>query len=120
MGRETVLLVEDEPLVRNLVRAVLEGNGYEVIEAAGAHAALELAHAHPGPIDLLLTDVLMPRMPGTELAPLLLARRPGTRVLYMSASLAEGAGADPLLVKPFTLEELERAVRNALARPQAA
>jgi CheY-like chemotaxis protein len=121
MAGETVLLVEDEALLRRLVRAVLEEHGYDVIEAASGEEALELSRRYPGRIDLVLSDVLMPRMHGTELVPRLLARRPGMRVLFMSASLGDvSSRPEPLLVKPFTLDALERAVREALAPPQAA
>jgi CheY-like chemotaxis protein len=121
MARQTVLVVDDEPLVRGLVRAVLEGDGYSVLEAGGAREALELARAHPERIDLVLTDVIMPHMLGTELAPLLRASRPDVPVLFMSASRAAlAAPPEPLLDKPFTRDALARAVREALAQPRAA
>jgi CheY-like chemotaxis protein len=121
MASQTVLVVDDEPLVRGLVRAVLESDGYTVVEADGPQRALELARSHPERIDLVLTDVMMPRMPGTELAPLLQASRPGVPVLFMSGSRAALAvPPEPLLDKPFTRDALARAVRDALARPQAA
>jgi CheY-like chemotaxis protein len=121
MAGETVLVVEDEPAVRRLVRAALEEHGYLVVEAEGGEAALELARAYAGPIDLLLTDVLLPRIRGTELAPLLLARRPRMRVLFMSAWLGDATSRpEPLLEKPFTLQGLAKAVRMALEQPQAA
>jgi CheY-like chemotaxis protein len=120
MAGQTVLVVDDESLVRGLVRAVLEGDGYAVVEAAGAQEALGVARSHPGPIDLVLTDVMMPHMRGTELAPLLRASRPGISVLYMSASRGMLPPPEPLLTKPFTRDTLARAVREALAQPQAA
>jgi CheY-like chemotaxis protein len=121
MAGRTVLVVDDEPLVRGLVRAVLESDGYSVVEATGGQHALELARTYPEPIDLVLTDVMMPHMRGTELALLLRARRPGIPVLFMSASRLELASPpEPLLEKPFTRDALARAVRVALAQRQAA
>jgi two-component system, cell cycle sensor histidine kinase and response regulator CckA len=120
-GTETVLLVEDEVSVRHLANKLLQGAGYTVIAAADATTALALADAHPGPIHLLLTDVVMPRVSGPELAAELLARRPDARVLYMSGypgdtvvqrgTLAPGVA---FLQKPFTPDALERKVREVL------
>src|SRR4029450_875833 len=81
-GPETVLVVDDEPLVRRVVAAALEGEGFAGLAADGAEAALDIARRHPGPIHLVLTDVCMPRMRGNELVPLLMARPPRTRALY--------------------------------------
>jgi signal transduction histidine kinase len=83
-GSETVLLVEDQPDVRNLAREVLESFGYRVLEAINGAAALELAGQYKGRIHLLLTDVVMPVMNGTELARRLATLRPETKVLYTS------------------------------------
>src|SRR5204863_9100596 len=83
-GSETVLLVEDEAMVRTLARKALEAHGYQVLEAGAAPAALELSERHVGPINLLLTDVVMPGMSGRELAHRLLELRGTLRVLYMS------------------------------------
>ena len=120
-GRETVLLVEDEALVRSLVRRVLVGRGYTVIEAADGVQARELVGRHRGPIDLLLTDVVMPGgLTGFELARQLRAERPITRVIFMSgyADLhllgADQAAAADILAKPFTPDALARRVREAL------
>lgn len=121
MAGETILVVDDDLLVRTFVCAVLEDDGYTVVKAAGGNQALEAARSYPGRIDLLLTDVMMPHMRGTELAPLLLARRPGIPVVYMSASLGELKPApQPLLEKPFSVQELSQAVRAELAQRQAA
>jgi CheY-like chemotaxis protein len=118
---ETILVVDDDVLVRTFVCAVLEDDGYAVVKAAGGEQALEVARTYPGRIDLLLTDVMMPHMRGTELAPSLLARRPGIPVVYMSASLGElKPPPQPLLAKPFSVQELLRAVRAALEQRQAA
>jgi two-component system, cell cycle sensor histidine kinase and response regulator CckA len=121
MAGETILVVDDDVLVRSFVCAVLKDDGYTVVKAAGGKQALEAARSYPGRIDLLLTDVMMPHMRGTELAPLLLARRPGIPVVYMSSSFGDlRPTPHPLLEKPFTVKELSRAVRAALAQRQAA
>jgi DNA-binding NtrC family response regulator len=113
---ETVLVVEDEESVRSFVRVALETDGYSVVEAAGPDEALDAVRRYPGPIDLVLTDVILPRIRGNELVPLLLARRPGMRALYMSGFLADVPAGEvaPLLQKPFTLAALSAAVRTAL------
>src|SRR4029077_1635048 len=112
------LLVEDEPHVRELVAQMLQAFGYTVITAAGPVAALELSGRHPGEIDLLLTDVVMPEMSGRELRQRLKSVRPRTRVLYMSGYTDEALGRhsvlDPgtfLLQKPFRAGALSRKVR---------
>jgi two-component system cell cycle sensor histidine kinase/response regulator CckA len=122
-GSETVLLVEDEGLVRALARRVLEEHGYTVLEAAEALAALELSARHEGRIDLLLTDVVMPKMSGCELAQQLASLRPGTRVLYTSGYNEEAIGQHGVtdfgaafLGKPFTPGMLARKVREVLDR----
>ncbi|HVO81832.1 MAG TPA: PAS domain S-box protein [Terriglobales bacterium] len=120
-GSETVLLVEDEESVRQLVRETLEAKGYKVLEADQGEAALRVASAHPGTIDMLITDVVMPGMSGRELARQLSTSRPQTKVLYLSgytedAILHQGA-LDPgtaFLQKPFTLQALSRKVREVL------
>jgi signal transduction histidine kinase len=118
-GTETVLLVEDEPSVRRLVRGVLNGCGYTVLEAADGADALRVAETHPGPIHLLLTDVVMPGMGGPELAGRLAARRAELRVLYISGYPDGGPGAAlqpgaALLGKPFSPEALAVRVRAVL------
>lgn len=116
-----VLLVEDQPSVRALVRRVLEARGHRVLEAAGGPEALQLAAAHAGPIDLLLTDVVMPQMNGLELAQRLTAVRTGLCVLFMSGyaeeEIASRGRLDPpmhLIEKPFEPAELARRVREVL------
>ncbi len=120
-GAETVLLVDDEEIVRRLARQVLDETGYTVLEAADAHEALEIARGHEGEIDLVLTDVVMPHMSGRELARRLHIRRPETKVLFMSdyperamTTDDRGTAMGPLLEKPFTPEGLKRRVRDAL------
>src|SRR5262245_29022442 len=121
-GPETVLVVDDEPFVRRFVVAALEHEGFSVLSADGPEHALDLSRRHHGRIDLVLTDVCMPRMGGNELVPLLMARRPGLRALYMSGNPRDVpvGQVQPLLEKPFTLAALGAAVRGALAEPRAA
>ncbi len=83
-GHETILLVEDDPVVRDLVSRVLLRQGYTVLEAKNGHDAIEIANRHVGSIHLLLTDVIMPGMNGKELSEKLKAARPLMRVLFMS------------------------------------
>jgi CheY-like chemotaxis protein len=119
-GDETVLIVEDRAEVRGLVRTTLEGVGYTVLEAADGIAGLDLAARHPGRIDLVVSDVVMPRMSGPEMAEELRRRRPGIRVLLMSghperARHLMGALPDAtLLMKPILPSDLCRHVRAAL------
>jgi PAS domain S-box-containing protein len=120
-GNETVLLAEDEAGVRALVLEVLQRSGYTVLEARDGEEALALSAQHDGPIHLLLTDVVMPRLSGGRLARCLGRERPETRVLFMSGFadstlLRHGAVAGDVdcLVKPFTPEDLTRKVRETL------
>jgi CheY-like chemotaxis protein len=119
----TVLLVEDEPMVREVSAAALERLGYRVMQAGDGHAALRRAREHEGRLDLLLTDVVMPGMGGRELAETLLAERPLMAVLYASGYTAETLpdphlrpGAGQLLRKPYRLADLRAAVEAALER----
>jgi PAS domain S-box-containing protein len=123
-GTETILLVEDEDAVRGLLHEVLASSGYTVLQASSGAHALRLSRAHAGRIDLLLTDVVMPGMGGREVATLLVAERPGLRVLFASGYTAEAIarhgvlepGTD-LIHKPFTPDALLRRVRERLDRP---
>ena len=120
-GCETVLLVEDEESVRELVRVTLTTRGYKVLEAENGESGLRLASETKEPIDILVTDVMMPGMSGRELAKKLSTVRPGISVLYLSgytedAVVAPGAlgpGA-AFLQKPFTLQNLAKKVREVL------
>ena len=120
-GRETILLVEDENGLREMVEELLQEQGYTVLAAANSYEATQLCSTHRGPVDLLLTDVIMPKTSGQELARRLLGLRRNMRVLYMSGYPAEtivrhgvlkpGAA---FLEKPFTPEALAKRVRAAL------
>jgi PAS domain S-box-containing protein len=125
-GSETVLLVEDEEVVRNLVREILEGNGYTVIEARNGAEALGLGRRFTAPIHLLVTDVVMPKMSGRELAERLVTIHRETRVLYMSGytdgAIGQHGVLDPhteFLQKPFTFDALAQKVRKVLDAPPA-
>src|SRR6185295_5381275 len=122
-GTETILLVEDEDVVRGLTRKILVQAGYNVLDAKGGDEALRLCHAHAGPIDLLLTDVVMPEVSGKEVADRLLELRPSIRVLYMSGYTDEAIVQHGVLdanvkfiQKPFTWVGLTRKVRDVLNR----
>jgi PAS domain S-box-containing protein len=124
-GSETILLVEDEEALRTLARNCLESQGYCVLEAADGNAAIATAEKHSGPIQLLLTDVIMPGMNGRHLADRLTELRPAIKVLYLSGYasdlIAQYGVLDPeilLLEKPFTLRALLIKVQEAL-RPSA-
>jgi signal transduction histidine kinase/CheY-like chemotaxis protein len=121
-GLETVLVVEDEDAVRALAVASLERHGYRVLAAASGEEALRVAQDFRDPIDLLLTDVVMPGMKGPDLAKRLKTVRPATRVLLISGYAADVVtSADlkdtTLLSKPFSPAVLTRAVRAALDHP---
>ncbi|MCK6550865.1 PAS domain-containing protein [Myxococcota bacterium] len=125
-GSETLLLVEDEEQVRTLGLNILRRFGYHVLEAKNAGEALLIAEGHPGVIDLLVTDVVMPHVSGHKLAERLVAARPGLRVLFMSGytdqtmehrgELVRGAA---FLQKPLTPELLARKVREVLGPSSA-
>ncbi|MEW6755798.1 MAG: response regulator [Candidatus Latescibacterota bacterium] len=122
----TILLVEDEELVRNLARRVLSEQGHRVLEASNGTEALEVARRHDGTIDLLLTDVVMPGLNGRQLAERLVLERPGTRVLYMSGytddtilryGLQEGCVT--FLQKPFAPAALTERIRQVLTQEES-
>jgi PAS domain S-box-containing protein len=122
-GPRTVLVAEDEETVRRFVRIVLEREGFRVLEAENGMEALAVFEAAEPAPDVLLTDVVMPRIGGKELATRLLEVRPGLKVIFMSgfvrdSELLEGLNERraPFLQKPFDIEELARIVRAAVAR----
>ncbi len=123
-GHETILLVEDEALVRGLAKRLLTRQGYEVLEAANGDEAFKIAQGHPGGFALLLTDVIMPKMTGPELRERLKQLQPDLRCLYMSGYaenlIVHRGVAEPgtrLLEKPFDLKTLARTVRAVLDEP---
>jgi CheY-like chemotaxis protein len=113
-------LLEDEEAVRQMLRRVLEAQGYTVLEARDGAEARLYAEGHSGPIDLLITDVVLPRMTGVEAARAVLSARPGLRVLFISgyanSPLVEEAlsGVHAALPKPFTATGLAQKVREVL------
>jgi PAS domain S-box-containing protein len=120
-GEETVLLVEDEAIVRRLVAEILESNGYAVLQAGDGPSALELLRRHTGGVDLLLTDVVMPGMSGPDVAAAVATMRPGTHVLYISgytdSAIDHHGVLEPgiaYLPKPFSADDLSRKVREVL------
>jgi len=126
-GTETILLAEDEPAVRDVVRRLLEAHGYHVLEAGDGEQALEAARSFDRHIDLLLTDVVMPGMSGPQLAERLATLRPGTRVLYMSGYADEAvirhglSGSGHAFVpKPCPADLLLHKLREVLDVPEVA
>jgi PAS domain S-box-containing protein len=120
-GDETILLVEDESVVRRLVAEILETSGYTVMQAGDGPSALELLRRHSGKLDLLVTDVVMPGMSGPEVAQAVTSMRPGTQVLYTSGYTDSAIGhhgvLEPgiaFLQKPFSADDLTRKVRTLL------
>jgi PAS domain S-box-containing protein len=119
-ARETILLVEDEVSLRNLTRNVLRQLGYTVLEAASGTEALAVSQQHHAPIDLVLTDVVMPGMGGCAMAAELGRTRPGIRVLYISGYTGQAVGHGVLpagshfLAKPFSRDSLSRKIREVL------
>jgi CheY-like chemotaxis protein len=122
-GSETVLLVEDEELVRQFARSVLEQAGYKVVEASNGQEALRHIHDPGTQVDLVLTDVVMPEMGGRELGEQLARLRPGLPVLYLSGYAEDSTPIEETissgavcLRKPFKAQELAARVREALDR----
>ena len=122
-GGNIIILVDDEPMVRDIAARILSAQGYRVIEASNGPEALHLQWSHGEPVDLLITDVVMPLMSGKELAHRLLESRPGLPVLYLSGYtqdviLNQGVMEENtvLLTKPFTSVSLLEKVREVLNR----
>jgi len=121
-GTETLLVVEDETAVRNLVASALRHDGYQLLLASSAEEALKVVEAHSGRIDLLLTDAIMPGQSGLELANMMVAKQPGLPVIVMSGYTEENLSISglterpALLQKPFTPRDLRRRIREVLDR----
>jgi CheY-like chemotaxis protein len=120
---ETILLVEDEEVVRGLIKRILVQAGYTVLDAGGGMEAIRLCCAHPGTIDLLLTDVVLPEISGQEVAQCIMDLRPTIRILYMSGytdeTLIQNVVRDEkveFIQKPFSWVGLTRKVRQVLDR----
>jgi two-component system, cell cycle sensor histidine kinase and response regulator CckA len=124
-GNETVLIVEDEDGVRELLWKILTEHGHTVLEARHGRDALTVAGGYARPIDLLVTDVVMPEMGAGELVDRLITKRPNLKVLFISGYTTDEvvrrgvSGSDPAFIqKPFTAEELMRKVREVLDTPE--
>lgn len=120
-GTETILLVEDEPSVRTMVRRMLESNGYRVLDAENGRHAMQLMKENSEPIDLLVTDVVMPEIGGSKLAESMRVTLPDLRVLYISGYHTDSKvlafspkATESLLKKPFTTQQLVSAVRQQI------
>jgi two-component system cell cycle sensor histidine kinase/response regulator CckA len=112
----TVLLVEDEESVRELVRATLEKQGYTVLDTGKGDVALQMAQSHTGPIDILISDLVLPGMGGRELGSKLNESHPETKILIVSGypeDMVVGPGIE-FLQKPFTLQALAGKVQDVL------
>jgi len=123
-GTETVLVVEDQDGIRDIVRESLRRNGYNVLIAVDGNEALQMASAYPDPIHLLVTDLVMPNIGGRELAQRLTPLRPGMKVLFMSGysehstlNIEATNDSATILQKPFSLDALARLVRRVLDDP---
>ncbi len=122
---ETLLVVDDEPAILTLMWRLLRADGYTANWASGASQAMEGVQAIPTPIDLLVTDVVMPGMSGFELATRIQTQYPETKVLFLTGyvrtwdEVLSGLALSqyPFLLKPFTAEALQRAVRSVLSVP---
>jgi two-component system cell cycle sensor histidine kinase/response regulator CckA len=120
-GTETILVVEDEEMVRHLAGHILRRHGYLVLEAANAGEALLITEQHQGEVGLVLCDIVLPRVSGVELAARLARLRPQTKLLFMTGHSEEAtaphgfpSGELPVLDKPFSPETLLRRVRQRL------
>jgi two-component system, cell cycle sensor histidine kinase and response regulator CckA len=123
-GTETVLVVEDQDGIRDIVRESLRRNGYRVLIAIDGNEALQIANSYPDPIHLLVTDLVMPNIGGRELAQRLTPQRPAMKVLFMSGysedsalDIEEAGASAAVLQKPFSLDVLARSVRRVLDEP---
>jgi two-component system cell cycle sensor histidine kinase/response regulator CckA len=117
----TVLVVDDEPVIRDLISVILEGDGFSVLTAAGGSQALSLSREHRGEIDVLVSDVVMPEIDGPSLAAQLLNDDPKLQVLFISGCCEtqqqiENCRQFPFLPKPFSITTLLRTVRRLVGK----
>lgn len=123
-GQPVILVVEDEVLVRNFVCLQLQRDGYQVLAAADGVEALEVARAYTGAIQMLLSDVVMPRMDGLALVERMLQDRPRIRVLMMSGRLSPEAREKsiqlPFIRKPFVPKDLREKIKEVMKNPPPA
>ena len=125
-GKETILVVEDEPFLREMTRAILENFGYQILEAPSGRDALNVWHQHAGKIDLVLTDMVMPQgVSGAELAEHLLSQKPGLKIILTSGYTANEVSPEMLakvnaqfLQKPYSHSDLARIVRDCLDKKE--
>ena len=119
--QSVILVADDEPLIRNLVTLLMQREGHLVLSAANGHEGLELSRQYPGSIELVITDVQMPRLNGTDLCAHLIEERPGIKVLMITgADMGEITSQNinlPFLPKPFDGKTLVARVRAILAVP---
>ena len=124
-GQGTILLVDDEWAVRRMMKRALERDGYTVLLTDRAEEAMRISRKHEGPINLLITDLVMPRLDGFMLSNRLKKLRPEMKVLWVSGYFDRSpavkedlqASETPFLAKPYTASELLRKVRDVLGRP---
>jgi two-component system cell cycle sensor histidine kinase/response regulator CckA len=120
-GQGVILLAEDEPMVRNMIRATLTAQGYFVIDAVDGAQAVELSRTYEGTIHLLLTDLKMPNLDGVKAAGIISAERPAIRVLVISGHGSDEIRQDvvtrPFLRKPFLPAVLREKIREVLNSP---
>ena len=109
-----ILVVDDEVLIRNIARIILEAEGYFILAADDGEEALEMSRKFPGTIHGVLSDVKMPKVDGLELAATILLERPGIKVLLMSGYVDAPAENVPFLQKPFGPEVLKQRIRELL------
>jgi two-component system cell cycle sensor histidine kinase/response regulator CckA len=114
-----ILVAEDDVIVRNTVRVLLQKDGHDVLVAADGYEALELSRDYQGSIDLLLTDMRMPRMGGAALIEQIRKERPGIRILVMAGLAADRLPQHAFLAKPFSAEVFRMKVREVLDQPAA-
>jgi len=126
-GSENILLVEDDPSLRTMMAGFLKGLGYSVLEADNGEAALETVKGATHPVELLITDITMPKMSGRDLADRLVALFPELRVLYISGYTHDGVvqtralvAGEAFLQKPFALSELSKTIRELIGKEQGA